>query len=375
MPVPSPGAPPWREWLADRAPSVLLPAQEALLAVSLALRRDPARARSAAFGKACVEWMQASESRFPIAPQTSPPQPAPIESGRAAITPSAQPQPQPVSGARPRSRPLRVEFDFAAPDAQPSLSDGQPPAHDIRVEPRGMDVPPASSSKDLDPAPAQRGRLVPFQPPVEQFADAVAAPAATHLLPPNLPVQTDQLSAGYVPHPNVPVHTDLPAAAPSPAELFVTATEFGGLLFALNAMLALGFYSDFSAPLGPNLEISPWDLLALVGERWQGDNFRSDPIWTLLAELAGHGDRPASLPPGDDLIGTLTEWLARALGVESAEAPAFLMRSPAKISRTHAHLDAYYSLQQHPIEIRCSGLDRDPGWIPAAGRYVAFHFD
>jgi hypothetical protein len=36
----------------------------------------------------------------------------------------------------------------------------------------------------------------------------------------------------------------------------------------------------------------------------------------------------------------------------------------------HVHL----SLSQLPLDLRIAGLDRDPGWIPAAGRSVAFHF-
>ena len=32
-------------------------------------------------------------------------------------------------------------------------------------------------------------------------------------------------------------------------------------------------------------------------------------------------------------------------------------------------------LAELPIAIRLAGLDRDPGWIPAAGRSVAFHFE
>jgi hypothetical protein len=27
-----------------------------------------------------------------------------------------------------------------------------------------------------------------------------------------------------------------------------------------------------------------------------------------------------------------------------------------------------------PIELRIAGLDRDPGWIPSAGRSISFHF-
>jgi hypothetical protein len=40
-----------------------------------------------------------------------------------------------------------------------------------------------------------------------------------------------------------------------------------------------------------------------------------------------------------------------------------------------ARLDIVLSLDELPIEIRLSGLDRTPGWIPAARRFVAFHFE
>jgi hypothetical protein len=46
-----------------------------------------------------------------------------------------------------------------------------------------------------------------------------------------------------------------------------------------------------------------------------------------------------------------------------------------RVTTTPAHLDVHFSLAAHPIDIRMAGLDRDPGWIPAAGRHVAFHFD
>ena len=39
------------------------------------------------------------------------------------------------------------------------------------------------------------------------------------------------------------------------------------------------------------------------------------------------------------------------------------------------HVDVMFSLAELPIELRLSGLDRDPGWIPAADRVVAFHYD
>jgi hypothetical protein len=42
---------------------------------------------------------------------------------------------------------------------------------------------------------------------------------------------------------------------------------------------------------------------------------------------------------------------------------------------TATHVDVMLSLADLPIAIRFAGLDRNPGWIPAAGRYLAFHFE
>ena len=48
---------------------------------------------------------------------------------------------------------------------------------------------------------------------------------------------------------------------------------------------------------------------------------------------------------------------------------------PARIQLTPVHLDIYLALAELPIAIRLAGLDRDPGWVPSAGRSLAFHFD
>jgi hypothetical protein len=64
--------------------------------------------------------------------------------------------------------------------------------------------------------------------------------------------------------------------------------------------------------------------------------------------------------------------LFRALGRD--DAVALLCDRPAHVVLTLTHVDVTFSLDHHPIEIRMSGLDRDPGWIPAAGRYVSFLF-
>jgi hypothetical protein len=38
-------------------------------------------------------------------------------------------------------------------------------------------------------------------------------------------------------------------------------------------------------------------------------------------------------------------------------------------------VDVAFFLADLPIPIRLSGLDRDPGWIPAADRIVSFRYD
>jgi hypothetical protein len=75
-------------------------------------------------------------------------------------------------------------------------------------------------------------------------------------------------------------------------------------------------------------------------------------------------------------VGWMTSYFrARLLRAQGRDdAVSLLCDRPAHVVLTLTHVDVTFSLDHHPIEIRMSGLDRDPGWIPAAGRYVSFHF-
>ncbi|MFD8778374.1 hypothetical protein [Streptomyces sp. NPDC059916] len=64
-----------------------------------------------------------------------------------------------------------------------------------------------------------------------------------------------------------------------------------------------------------------------------------------------------------------------ALGCPQREVAALLLRRPARVCATPTRLDVFFSLADHPVAVRRAGLDRDPGWIPAGGRSVSFHFD
>jgi hypothetical protein len=163
-------------------------------------------------------------------------------------------------------------------------------------------------------------------------------------------------------------------------------SQFGPVFYFINLGLHLELYGDFTTPLQPGIELPIWDFVALVAQQVLGDQVVHDPVWSLLTRLAGRREEdPPGLyfdPPGHE---SLESWLEEfmfsvhprlqsALGVNKEELPSSFMQ-PARILVTTTHLDVYFSLADLPIEIRLSGLDRDPGWVPAAGKFIGFHYE
>ena len=67
--------------------------------------------------------------------------------------------------------------------------------------------------------------------------------------------------------------------------------------------------------------------------------------------------------------------LLQALNLESRnDLNKVLFEKDATVAVSATHFEATFSLAELPLEVRFSGLDRNPGWIPAAGKYVEFHF-
>lgn len=239
-------------------------------------------------------------------------------------------------------------------------------------------------------------------------------------------------------------------------------TEFGGVFYLINLGLFLGLYGDFTTPSQPGLTLSIFDFLTLTAHRLLKLQAEDDPVWKLLAQLAGRAESdspgaefepprewriPAQWleafpeactlewsnengrlrvrhPSGFLLIdvplagkvlnqlkrelmvydpdaschlaeislslsrssNSLEQWLDwivpyvrarldRALGIEGdPELGHRLCAQRASIRLSAVHLDIAFSLAEHPLEIRLAGLDRDPGWVPAAGRFIRFHY-
>jgi hypothetical protein len=407
-------------WLRAAVPEAGAPgltlAQRRLLAVALSVHRSPTMARSASLALA-------------LGALGAPP-PRSVSAERSAVpTSSDQAVSEPRGPRVPLAAPETLARDIAhgEPIAAPPAMPGSGPAMPSPPR-RTVFHPNAIANSGSGPAP-----------PVEAGTDARRRP----------PVIAANPSVVEPP-------------AQSAAETTSVATLFGGLFYLLNVALSFGLYGDFTQPRRPGIALSPWDFLAMTGQAWFGAAVREDPVWSVLAELAG---RAPSMPPGSSfippadwsapsewvqalsppatlhaaatrarvilfhpagfalaqaarelgdtpmraaarlamasptlrgilprrrpmpllpraprarwltlLLGAFAARLGQVLDVPAAEAPALLCQHSARLTVTPTELIVRLDLSELPIAIRMAGLDRDPGWIPAAGRAVAFRF-
>lgn len=104
------------------------------------------------------------------------------------------------------------------------------------------------------------------------------------------------------------------------------------------------------------------------------------PLARFELEEGAVGAKSQSVTSLDRWLGWLLPYLEarlrRALGLgDGDDLAALLLRQQAQVMVSPSHLDVHFALAEHPIEIRVAGLDRNPGWLPAAGRFIAFHYD
>ena len=323
---------PWRAWLPSTALRTLSPAAACLLGIGLGLQRAIAYVQTPKFARGVLDWLDTTLATPHLVGAHNP------IVASVAITTSPTDQ----ATARPNSG---VDLAHATPS---KFNDTKMPL---------TMLPPIVYAQS---APAEPTSLVP----------ALTAPAVA--------TTTSRV--------NPPTLQTPPATQPHADDAITIHTQFGGTFYLINVMLHLGWYADFTQPLQPGLAQNIYDLLAEVGEHTFGDRFRADALCNLLAHLAGHNERrgvahahvrPAASPDAAHLR-ALQHRLTQALGDAPDNANdwlAFVCAHPARILATATRLTVFLSLEHLPIAIRLSGLDRDPGWVPAAGRFIAFHFD
>lgn len=178
------------------------------------------------------------------------------------------------------------------------------------------------------------------------------------------------------------------------------ATGYGGLFFLVNVFLAQELYPDFTRPRDPGFPIPMWRLLAAVARRLVGPRLRRDPVWALLLALEDAPVREEAarldelwappersvrsqtqqqIDPVSDWLQGFVHWLrpelSQALGWPLGQVARRLLSEDATLWVSEGEVVVVMQLEQHPVEVRLAGLDRDPGFLPSAGRSLRFVFE
>jgi hypothetical protein len=406
----------------SRVPEASVPAlrldEQCLLGVSLMLQRAPAQARSPMFLQAVREWRRAQASIGGVVVETAN---ASGATTRARTVAAAREQGVAVGDASDAvsarqleavaARSVRPGYELALSfpssprsgtgdrksstanhhntiEATRATSDGAPPTAVATSRRR-------PAARDADALSAVPRNVV--ARPAEQrvVADTVhSAPAGPSVAPPlhkcdEPSVRSDRSPFGSAETEHAIAVATAGASALTTGALCAAppvlpvATRFGGLFYLINAGIALELYGDFTSPARPGIALTIWDFVAAVGERLVGRRLRADPVWPMLATLAGRedGDEPGHEFSRfdrwlDHVMAYLRPRLALALRLTDRRAVGrVLLEHDARVFLTDSELHVVFSLVDLPIAVRLSGLDRNPGWVPAAGRRVAFEYE
>ena len=347
----------------------LLAPGEALLGTSLALHYAPAVVRGHAFGTLWDDWwtLNSGWAGLDATVPTAGGAPVITEGGRRGQGQSYRPGPS-----------ARDELGPTAPAASLTGGAGAGPS--------------AANTAEVDGGAVADG---------PSGAAGVLGSAVPTLSPPGNSLGQDK------PGRLGQAQARAPWAEPGPGVL----SDLASMLFLVNLVAWLGD----ELPAAGNTGWAWVEILGryLLAPQW-GD-FAEDPIWALLAELDGRrpgtlpavdrvlsdpirlpqawlerwtvpatfyraqvsGDRLVvrqcdAFPPGhrfEDVVGAFVRWLLLSREITDG---ALTSRGRVHVSATH--VDVVFSLDHVDLAARKSGLDRDPGWVPALGRIVLFHF-
>ena len=255
---------PWSNRAPEADSAGLRLSARVLLGIGLTLARAPAEVRAPSFAHALRR--------------------------RLATTLPPETQDRPPGDLAPATDSTKGPITDDSSIGQPPTSPDRPP-EDVAL------APPAGTIEQAEEEPATDALCA--RGSEESERDRATAPAAP------VPSETEPAHAG----PAAPEEViSGPSGAIEPADVSTAPadagplavpveTRFGGVFFLINLGQFLGLYGDFSTPRAAEIALGLWDYVALVGLRLVGESIRDDPVWPLLASLAG---REESEPPGRD---------------------------------------------------------------------------
>ena len=404
--------PPWERLVSEASEPGLAPAQRILLGLGLSFQRAPHVVRDRSFAPRVVDWRYAVELQAPDgrpARDTSP-----VSDRDRRIT--GRPQGHGGEGVNPA---ISVEDADPGDRALLSKSSGD------NVEAPEIGRPLSDARRlEVDGAPAD-GKLA----AISTFSErSIAEP------PPAEPrlsyVQTSFGGVFYLV--NVALALELYGDFTSPARPGLSLSIWDFLAIAGRELLGDAFTADPLAPLFAQL------ARRAPNER-PGRNFRPDDEWRIppgwCAAFTGcsgwtwsaararltvrhpcgfavvdvplrQGDRvgdrlarelkPYGVAASDvrrrttsradrrglpidrwvrQLMPYVRARLQRATGVDANRCAAIVCTHSARVHVSPSHVDVMFALADLPIEVRLGGLDRNPGWVPAAERVITFHYD
>jgi hypothetical protein len=408
-------APPWQPWVPEADDAGLHAVQQLLIGVSLMLQRWPAIARSVSFVKRLADWRRAAT----VARLASP---AMIDLREAASKPGDMTTTSPTEPARTMT-PAAPHKVVLTPGPEPTTT--TPTRSNVTAAASLPTV--AGDSSQAEPIgdgrieqPVDRPNPPPEQP---QQAPEIEMPQTET-------TQTELGGMFYLI--NLGLFLELYGDFTSPARpglalsiwdfVFLLGQRLLGEQRAADAVWSLltrlagrgadtppghGFQppdawrlpSDWLRPF-PEADAWSWSASADRLRVWHPAGFpiidvprngaREDD--QLGCEIAAYAcalpctlaSLPLDAEEGKSPLERWLDWLlpyvrarlCRALGVADAmEAGALLLVHRARVLTSATRVDLAMSLAELPIAIRLAGLDRDPGWVPAAGRFIAFHYE
>jgi hypothetical protein len=361
--------------------------RQRLVATAFLLQRAPLQARDRRTGTDLLRWMRNSQAT----PQHR--SLATDSEGSAGGPTRSEPELLPALEPPERLEPSGQVARPPAPGPIPSRS--YPP--DSGSPPR--DVKPAGGSQDHPVFPEAEGRMV-----EEANRDDAAGPVSNG---PPVPAFAPPPAAGGSRESEAPGR-DVMASG-------WTSTRVAGVFFLINALEKLRFFDMLTEHFGIRSAIGGWQWLTILARCLiprRDRHLANDPLFAAFGTLEPSG-QPAPIFVGSERYTLPSSWrpgawrgpprraglasgatgnpeldrflrfvvpflrwrLGRSLSLEPGEeiAEELLIRD-GEVAIATSHIDVRMPLDQVRLSVRLAGLDANPGFVPALGRVITFHF-